>query len=256
MEVPFTGPADDLWALARHTEEHGLRPVIAHPERTEAVQDEPGLARAARRARLAPAGERDLALGSHGPDAEALGWELVEEGGVRSSPPTGTGRPGRRTSTRRTRSRSERLGDARAAPVRRQRARARHALARRRPGVAAWASASCSPEDLSCDDARRTSRTSPHGTSRSSPTSPASGTPARTSSCSSRARAGKRHDEELQEETYVPVRGTLTVYVGEPAERHEIPVGGIVHVQPGTARQIANEHDGELLVYIYGAPAG
>lgn len=67
---------------------------------------------------------------------------------------------------------------------------------------------------------------------------------------------GKRHDEERQEETYVPVRGTLTVYVGEPPERHEVPVGGIVHVEPGTARQIANEQDGELLVYIYGAPAG
>src|SRR5436305_11583272 len=44
MEVPFTGPADVLVALAMHAEEAGLRPVIAHPERTEAVLDRPMIA--------------------------------------------------------------------------------------------------------------------------------------------------------------------------------------------------------------------
>ena len=34
MEVPFVGHANDLFALAEHTEAAGLRPVIAHPERT------------------------------------------------------------------------------------------------------------------------------------------------------------------------------------------------------------------------------
>ena len=37
MEVPFSGPVDELVDLAEHAEAAGLRPVIAHPERTESV---------------------------------------------------------------------------------------------------------------------------------------------------------------------------------------------------------------------------
>jgi quercetin dioxygenase-like cupin family protein len=66
---------------------------------------------------------------------------------------------------------------------------------------------------------------------------------------------GRRHSDLVQEETYVPVRGTLTMYLGDPPERHEVPVGGVIHVESGTARQIVNEGDDDLLVYIYGAPA-
>jgi quercetin dioxygenase-like cupin family protein len=65
---------------------------------------------------------------------------------------------------------------------------------------------------------------------------------------------GSRHVDKVQEETYVPVRGTLTMYLGDPPERHRVAVGGVIHVEPGTARQIVNEGDGDLLVYIYGAP--
>jgi quercetin dioxygenase-like cupin family protein len=65
---------------------------------------------------------------------------------------------------------------------------------------------------------------------------------------------GRRHNELGQEETYLPLRGTLTMYLGEPPERHEVPVGGVIHVEPGTARQVVNEGADELLVYIYGAP--
>ena len=65
---------------------------------------------------------------------------------------------------------------------------------------------------------------------------------------------GRRHDDHVQEETYVPVSGTLTIYVGEPPERHEVPVGGAVHVEPNTVRQVVNEGEEDLLVYIYGAP--
>ena len=115
MEVPFVGSADVLVALAEHAEGPGLQPVIAHPERAEAVQDRPALAdELAERGWLA-AGERDSLLGRHGPDAEELGWRAVEAGRRRSSPRTGTGRPGRRTSTRRTQTRSGRLGAERAA---------------------------------------------------------------------------------------------------------------------------------------------
>src|SRR5438034_11123047 len=65
---------------------------------------------------------------------------------------------------------------------------------------------------------------------------------------------GSRHADLTQEETYVPVHGTMTMYLGDPPERHEVPPGGVINVQPGTPRQVANEGDGDLLVYIYGAP--
>jgi quercetin dioxygenase-like cupin family protein len=65
---------------------------------------------------------------------------------------------------------------------------------------------------------------------------------------------GRRHRDAVQEETFVPVRGTLTMYLGEPPQRHEVPVGGVIHVEAGTPLQIVNEGDEELLVYIYGAP--
>ena len=65
---------------------------------------------------------------------------------------------------------------------------------------------------------------------------------------------GPRHVEPVQDETFVPVRGTLTMYLGDPPERHEIPVGGIVHVEAGTAQQIVNETDEDIFVLVYGAP--
>lgn len=65
---------------------------------------------------------------------------------------------------------------------------------------------------------------------------------------------GRRHKDMVQEETFVPVRGTLTMYLGEPPERHEVPVGGVIHVESGTPLQIVNEGDEDLLLYAYGAP--
>ena len=80
MEVPFTGPPDLLFALAEHVEAEGLRPVIAHPERTEAVLDDPSIA-----SELAGRGwtlqvNATSLLGRHGPEPEELGWSLVEGG--------------------------------------------------------------------------------------------------------------------------------------------------------------------------------
>jgi len=66
---------------------------------------------------------------------------------------------------------------------------------------------------------------------------------------------GPRHIERAQDETFVPIRGTLTMYLGEPPTRHEIPVGGLVHVEAGTAQQMVNETDEEIFVFAYGAPA-
>jgi mannose-6-phosphate isomerase-like protein (cupin superfamily) len=58
----------------------------------------------------------------------------------------------------------------------------------------------------------------------------------------------------LQEETFVPLAGTLTMYLGEPPERHDVPVGGLIHVEPGTPLQTVNHGDEDLLVYVYGWP--
>jgi mannose-6-phosphate isomerase-like protein (cupin superfamily) len=65
---------------------------------------------------------------------------------------------------------------------------------------------------------------------------------------------GRRHMDMLQEETFVVVRGTLTMYLGEPPERHEVTEQGLVRVEPGTPLQIVNEGDEELVIYAYGAP--
>jgi mannose-6-phosphate isomerase-like protein (cupin superfamily) len=65
---------------------------------------------------------------------------------------------------------------------------------------------------------------------------------------------GRRHRHVTQEETFVVVSGTLSMYLGEPPERQDVPVGGLIHVEPGTALQTANHGEVDLLVYVYGAP--
>jgi quercetin dioxygenase-like cupin family protein len=46
------------------------------------------------------------------------------------------------------------------------------------------------------------------------------------------------------------------MYLGDPPERHEVHVGGLVHVEAGTVLQIVNETDEELVVLVCGAPPG
>ncbi len=65
---------------------------------------------------------------------------------------------------------------------------------------------------------------------------------------------GRRHKDMLQEETFVVIRGSLTMYLGDPPERHEVAQGGVVCVHPETPLQIVNESGEELLLYAYGAP--
>ena len=65
---------------------------------------------------------------------------------------------------------------------------------------------------------------------------------------------GRRHRHADQEETFVVLAGTLSMYLGDPPERHDVPVGGLVHVQPGTPLQTANHGDVDLLLYAYGTP--
>ena len=58
----------------------------------------------------------------------------------------------------------------------------------------------------------------------------------------------------MQEETFVVVSGTLSMYLGDPGERHDVATGGLVHVEAGTPLQVVNHGDDELVLYIYGAP--
>ena len=34
--------------------------------------------------------------------------------------------------------------------------------------------------------------------------------------------------------------GTLSMYLGEPPERVDVPVGGLIHIEPGTVLQTVN----------------
>ncbi len=65
---------------------------------------------------------------------------------------------------------------------------------------------------------------------------------------------GKRHRDLGQEEVFVVLEGTLTVDLGEPPERHEVPRGGVVVVERGTILQLRNAGDEEVVLFIYGAP--
>src|SRR2546423_9627648 len=80
VEMPFAGSSDLLFALAEHIEAAGLRPAVAHPERTEAVLTEPGVAaRIAERGWLIQVNGTSL-LGKHGSGPEELAWRLLTEG--------------------------------------------------------------------------------------------------------------------------------------------------------------------------------
>ena len=65
---------------------------------------------------------------------------------------------------------------------------------------------------------------------------------------------GRRHREPIQEEVFCVVEGTLTMLLGEPPERFELPPRSLVVVEPGTPLQLRNESDADMLVFAYGAP--
>jgi mannose-6-phosphate isomerase-like protein (cupin superfamily) len=66
---------------------------------------------------------------------------------------------------------------------------------------------------------------------------------------------GRRHLDPEQEEVFVPVRGTLTMLLGDPPERVDVEPGGVVVVHIGTPMQARNETDEEIVFFAYGAPA-
>jgi mannose-6-phosphate isomerase-like protein (cupin superfamily) len=65
---------------------------------------------------------------------------------------------------------------------------------------------------------------------------------------------GRRHLDPQQEEVFVPIKGTLTMLLGEPPERVDVDPGEVVVVHIGTPMQARNEADEEILFFAYGAP--
>ena len=65
---------------------------------------------------------------------------------------------------------------------------------------------------------------------------------------------GRRHLDPDQEEVFVPLRGALTMLLGEPPERVDVEPGGAVVVHTGTPMQARNETSEEILFFAYGAP--
>jgi quercetin dioxygenase-like cupin family protein len=65
---------------------------------------------------------------------------------------------------------------------------------------------------------------------------------------------GRRHRHPHQEETFLVLQGTLTMYLGEPPQRQDVSRGGLIHVDAGTPLQTANLGDEDLLLYVYGYP--
>lgn len=80
MELPFHGSLSLAEALAEHIEGSGFTPVIAHPERAEAVRLDYGVAAELHdRGWLLQANATSL-LGRHGTEIEAAAWRLLADG--------------------------------------------------------------------------------------------------------------------------------------------------------------------------------
>jgi quercetin dioxygenase-like cupin family protein len=65
---------------------------------------------------------------------------------------------------------------------------------------------------------------------------------------------GRRHRHPFQEETFVVLAGTLSMYVGDPPERIDVPTGGLIHIAPQTPLQTVNHGTDDLVLYVYGTP--
>jgi quercetin dioxygenase-like cupin family protein len=66
--------------------------------------------------------------------------------------------------------------------------------------------------------------------------------------------AGKRHRHPAQDETFVVLSGTLSMYVGDPPERRDVAAGSLVHIEAGTPLQSVNHGADDLVVYVHGWP--
>ena len=65
---------------------------------------------------------------------------------------------------------------------------------------------------------------------------------------------GRRHADKVQEEVFVVLSGTLTMHLGDPAERVELAPRSVVAVEPGNGAAAPERRHDEVVVFIYGAP--
>jgi quercetin dioxygenase-like cupin family protein len=65
---------------------------------------------------------------------------------------------------------------------------------------------------------------------------------------------GPNHYHDTQDELYFVHRGTATFTFD--GEEHEVPEGGVVHVESTTHRMITNRGDGDLVLFIVGGKDG
>ncbi len=65
---------------------------------------------------------------------------------------------------------------------------------------------------------------------------------------------GRRHADPVQEEVFVPLRGTLTALLEDPPERVDLGPGEVLAVRPDTPLQLRNETEEEVVFFAYGAP--
>jgi protein-tyrosine phosphatase len=79
MEVPFHGSLSLAERLGEHIEGAGLMPIIAHPERSEAIGEDLGLAAALHERGWLLQVNATSILGYHGSDIEAGAWQLIDE---------------------------------------------------------------------------------------------------------------------------------------------------------------------------------
>jgi protein-tyrosine phosphatase len=80
MEVPFHGSLSLAERLAEHIEARGLTPVIAHPERSEAIGRDPTLAASMHERGWLLQLNATSVVGYHGAEIELGAWKLIEEG--------------------------------------------------------------------------------------------------------------------------------------------------------------------------------
>jgi protein-tyrosine phosphatase len=80
VELPFSGPLELVERIAERADECGITPLLAHPERADAVISDPLLTQDyCARGWLLQVNATSL-LGRHGPEREETGWLLVERG--------------------------------------------------------------------------------------------------------------------------------------------------------------------------------
>ena len=79
VEIPFTGSANLFLQVGEWIQAGGLTPIVAHPERTDAVLANPGLAdELAERGWLLQVNATSL-QGRHGAEIEQQAWRLIDD---------------------------------------------------------------------------------------------------------------------------------------------------------------------------------